>query len=287
MKPTNGSRGELNAVQPGYSQAPQSGSAALNIPGVFIIGTDTEVGKTYQAVKLARALYARAIRVGVYKPVASGVAAEETIGESPADDLTSHDQAPSDAACLQAAAQRQEPIARICPQSFRAPLAPPVAARLEGRTVDEPMLRAGAEWWKNACDFLIVEGAGGALSPISDSLTVLDLASDLQLPLIVVAANRLGVVNHCLLTLEAAAARGLEVVGVVLNNLPAPVPPPAVPPNTTSPASVSQAAQMQLAQDTNHNLLRQFIDERVAVVDTIEALLPQLELPSPTSGFPA
>lgn len=249
-------------------------TAPLNMPGVFIIGTDTEVGKTYQAVKLAQALCARSIRVGAYKPVASGVMTQpaNNLGTSTAS--PTHPHLPSDATLLQAAAQIPEPIERICPQSFRAPLAPPVAASLEGRTVDEPMLRTGAEWWKNACDFLIVEGAGGALSPISASLTVLDLACSLGLPLIVVAANRLGVVNHVLLTLEASAARGLRVIGIVLNNLPAsPLDSAAHPSHDyTLPGS----AETRSAQATNKQLLRSFVDERIAIIDSIESLVQQL-----------
>ncbi len=226
------------------------------IAGVFIIGTDTEVGKTYQACKLARAVGAKNLRVGVYKPVASGLVTEEHAAEGLS----------SDAALLQAAAGTSVPLARICPQSFRAAVAPPLAARLEGREVDENMLRAGAEWWKNACDYLIVEGAGGALSPISDSLTVLDLACELGLPLIVVAANRLGVVNHLLLTLEALASRSLKTIGVVLNDLP---------------SSIPLTPDALLARQTNYELLRQFVDADIEITDAMETLLPRLDLPSP------
>jgi dethiobiotin synthetase len=220
-------------------------------PGVFIIGTDTDVGKTFQACLLARDLRSRGLRVGVYKPVASGVPQFEDEAATLA----------SDAALLRAAAQTPESLERVCPQSFQAAVAPPIAARLEGRTVDEPMLRSGAQWWKHACDFLIVEGAGGALSPLSESQTVLDLAGQLQLPLIVVAANRVGVVNHSLLTLEAIAARRLVALGVVLNPLPSHSPP--------SPAA-------QLATATNGDLLRKFCPPEVNIVTSIEALVPLL-----------
>jgi dethiobiotin synthetase len=221
------------------------------MPGVFIIGTDTDVGKTFQACLLARDLQSRGLRVGVYKPVASGI--QEFRGASST--------ATSDAALLRAAAQTPESLARVCPQSFQAAVAPPIAAQLEGRTVDEPMLRSGAEWWKDACDFLIVEGAGGALSPLSDSQTVLDLACELQLPLIVVAANRVGVINHSLLTLEAIAARSLVALGVVLNDLPSSIP--------SSPAA-------QVAACTNGDLLRKFCPQQLEIVSSIEALVPLL-----------
>lgn len=250
-------------------------TAPLNIPGVFIIGTDTEVGKTYQAVKLAQALCARSIRVGAYKPVASGVITQAANNMGTTTASPPHHHMPSDATLLQAAAQTPVPIERICPQSFRAPLAPPVAASLEGRTVDEPLLRAGAEWWKNACDFLIVEGAGGALSPISASLTVLDLASSFRLPLVVVAANRLGVVNHVLLTLEASAARGLHVIGIVLNDLPASAHYSAAN-SSLDNALPPGSAETSSAQATNKQLLRSFVDQRIAIIDSIESLVQQL-----------
>jgi len=78
-------------------------------------------------------------------------------------------------------------------------------------------LRSGAQWWRDRCEVLIVEGAGGLLSPISDSDTVADLAVDLGFPLILVARLGLGTINHTLLTLEVAEKRGLNVAGIVLN----------------------------------------------------------------------
>ncbi len=207
--------------------------------GLLIVGTDTEVGKTYHACRLARHLHALGLRVGVYKPVASGHAAE---GES-------------DAELLHAAAATEHPLRRVCPQSFAAPLAPPVSAMLEGKLVDEVLLYSGGLWWRNQCDFLIVESAGGALSPISQSLTVMDLAVKLQLPVVVVAANRLGVVNHTLLTVAAIQARGLSVYGIVLNRLP-----------------TSLEADERCYQ-TNLPLLRQFVDSSLPIVGTIEELL--------------
>ncbi len=173
--------------------------------GVFVVGTDTEVGKTYQAAALARHLVAQGHHIGAYKPAASGVVQ----GQS------------SDPEILRAAAGLSCSLDRVCPQQFSAALAPPIAARVENRQVDEELLTAGAAWWQDNCDFLIVEGIGGVLAPVSDSLTVLDLCVELRLPTIVVAANRLGVVNHTLLTLEAISARGLHNLGVVLNTMPA------------------------------------------------------------------
>lgn len=169
-----------------------------------MIGTDTEVGKTFVACRLAELLVKRGIRVGVYKPVASG----------------SEESTPSDAELLRAAANQNCDLQHICPQQFSAAVAPPIAAAKEGREVDEALLATGANWWLGRCELLIVEGAGGALSPISAHQTVLDLAVQFAFPLLLVVANRVGAVNHTLLTLEAAQKRGLRVEAIVLNRLP-------------------------------------------------------------------
>ena len=175
----------------------------LGSSGLFVIGTDTEVGKTYVACQLAKSLVRGGTRVGVYKPAASG-------GEPGA---------PGDAELLREAAGQSCDLVHVCPQQFAAPLAPPIAAAMEGREVDEALLVTGANWWLGRCDLLIVEGAGGALSPISKSLTVLDLAGQFGYPLLLVVGNRLGAVNHTLLTLEAAEKRNLRVEAIVLNTI--------------------------------------------------------------------
>ena len=176
----------------------------LGSSGLFVIGTDTEVGKTFVACRLAKLLVESGMRVGVYKPISSGSA----------------DSQPGDGELLRDAANQLCEIEHVCPQQFAASVAPPVAAAMEGRTVDEALLLSGANWWLGRCELLIVEGAGGALSPISPRQTVLDLAVQFDFPLLLVVANRLGAVNHTLLTLEAAQKRGLRVEAIVLNQLP-------------------------------------------------------------------
>lgn len=171
--------------------------------GLFIVGTDTDVGKTYQTVRLAQSLRAKNLRVGCYKPVASGFSREAW---------------DSDVSLLaQACGVERDLLGRVCPQSFYAPLAPPVSAALEGKQVDEALLRDGAVWWKAHCDFLLVEGAGGVMSPISQSLTVIDLAVQLAFPLVLVVANRLGCVGQTLLAAEALQRRNLRLEAIVLN----------------------------------------------------------------------
>ena len=179
--------------------------------GLFVTGTDTGVGKTYVAALVARALVAAGHRVGVYKPVASGC------------DRVGNELVSADAVALWEAAGRPGDLAHVCPQRFAAPLAPHLAARAEGRELDLALLRTGLEAW-NGYDIVIVEGAGGLMSPLSVEDYVADLASDFEYPLVIVAPNRLGVVNQTLQTLITAATfrNGLQVAGIVLNESFAP-----------------------------------------------------------------
>lgn len=176
--------------------------------GVFITGTGTEVGKTYVTCLIARQLTALGKKVGVYKPAASGC---ETVNGKLAS---------GDAIALWEAAGKPLSLHDVCPQRFAAPLAPHLAAQKEGRAIDAALLRTGIEpWLAGDFDTVLVEGAGGLLSPVSDDDYNADLAADLGLPLIVVAANRLGVINDTLQTAVTASVwgDGLDVSGVVLN----------------------------------------------------------------------
>ncbi len=160
--------------------------------GHFVTATDTGVGKTVVTAGLATSLRARGLNVAVFKPVQSGALADDPSG---------------DAALLGA----------DCVYSFAAPLAPLVAARAEGETIElEPILARARELAREH-EILLVEGAGGLLVPLAPGLDVAGLAAALGLPLIVVARATLGTVNHTLLTIEAARERGLDVAGVVLN----------------------------------------------------------------------
>ncbi len=182
-------------------------------PGLLFLGTDTGVGKTYQATRFAGELRERQVAVGVYKPVATGLVSDfRSISD------TSGEIAPSDALLLcDAAGHKVSMLSRICPQAFSAPLAPPAAAALEGRVVNEAQLLEGAYWWRDRCQFLVVEGAGGVMSPISERMTCLDLAEGLQFPIVLVTANRLGCISHILLACEAIRSRGLRLMAIVLN----------------------------------------------------------------------
>ncbi|QDU97740.1 dethiobiotin synthase [Lignipirellula cremea] len=179
------------------------------VPGLFIVGADTSVGKTYITAMIARSLAAAGVKVGVYKPVASGC-------EQGDDGLVS-----DDAVQLWEAAGRPGDLEAVCPQRFAAPLAPHLAARAEGKQVDADKLRAGLKYWTDSSQILLVEGAGGLMSPVSDDDYVADLAADFGFPLLVVTANRIGAINQTLQTLITAATfcEGLEIAGVLLNGV--------------------------------------------------------------------
>jgi dethiobiotin synthetase len=182
------------------------------VPGLFVTGTDTGVGKTYVTALIARALVAAGHRVGVYKPIASGCRRE-------ADRLVS-----DDAQSLWVAAGQPGELEEVCPQRFQAPLAPHLAAEREGRRIDWVRLRAGLDYWKARSDVVLVEGVGGLMCPWGEKQYVADLVRDFRLPLLIVARNALGTLNHTLLTLLAASSlcAGVPVAGLVLNNVAPP-----------------------------------------------------------------
>ncbi len=169
--------------------------------GLFVTGTDTGVGKTEVAVAIVIGARARGIDVGAMKPAQSGVG----------------DGLPTDADRLRAAAGETDPAELVCPYALRAPLAPAVAARLEGVEISMAHVLACAAELSRRHQATVVEGAGGLLVPLTASETYADLAVALGMPVLVVARAGLGTVNHTALTCEALRARGLAVAGVVLN----------------------------------------------------------------------
>jgi dethiobiotin synthetase len=175
--------------------------------GVFITGTDTGVGKTFVAAALAAYLRDRGYRVGVMKPVETGCPKRNGI------------LIPQDAMRLKEASGCPEPIEKICPYRFAEPLAPSIAAERANEKIDVDLLLTTYGEISAAYDVTLVEGAGGLMVPLLPSYTFADFARVFKLPLVVVAANKLGVINHLLLTLEHASCKGLSVLGFVLNRI--------------------------------------------------------------------
>ncbi len=176
------------------------------LTALFFAGTDTGAGKTYTAALAARWLRASGIWVAVYKPVESGCRTEN--GKL----------VPDDASLLWEAAGRPKTLDQVCPQRFAAPLSPPQAAAAERKSVDAGLLRSAVEPWREF-DMLIIEGAGGLFSPIADNYLNIELARDLNADVIVVAANRLGVIHQVIATCTAASHHGIQPVGIVLCNV--------------------------------------------------------------------
>lgn len=179
--------------------------------GLFVTGTDTGVGKTHVTARFVRALREAGRSVGAYKPVCSGATIDPD-GRRSWEDVER----------LHAATGGTLPRERVGPQCFDAPLAPPVAAAREGRSVDIDAIHTGLEWWLGRVEALFVEGVGGLLCPLTESTDIADLARDVGFPLLIVARAGLGTLNHTLLTLDAADRRGLDVAAVVLNHATAP-----------------------------------------------------------------
>lgn len=173
--------------------------------GLFITGTDTGVGKTYVAALVSMSLRRAGHKVGVYKPAASGC----------------NNGVSDDAVALWEAAGQPGELDAVCPQCFAAPLAPHLAAQAEGKRVNKDLLRLAVTYWQDLSDIVIVEGAGGLLSPISDDDFVADLVIEFGYPLVLVASNRIGVINQVLQTLHVAKTYrgGMQVAAVVLNDV--------------------------------------------------------------------
>ncbi|RXT06989.1 dethiobiotin synthase [Ammoniphilus sp. CFH 90114] len=172
--------------------------------GIFITGTDTDIGKTFVGAGLAAVFKERGIDVGVFKPMMSGV---------------SQANPKSDCWLLKEMSGDPSPLEDINPFQFDEPLAPYVAQQRHGRSISLDETLAS---WKNIQDrhpFYVIEGAGGLAVPMGPGYLVSDIARSIGFPLIIVARPSLGTVNHTLLSIAYARQNGLNVIGVILNGL--------------------------------------------------------------------
>jgi len=174
--------------------------------GLFITGTDTGVGKTSVSILLGLFLQQRGIKVGLMKPIATG-------GHWEGDRLVS-----PDAIYMKKALSLEDEPELINPLCLEPPLAPLVAARLTRQELNLVAVREAFETLAHRYDYLIVEGIGGLLVPLTRDTLVADLARDLALPLLVVARPSLGTINHTLLTIRCARHEGLTIRGFILND---------------------------------------------------------------------
>jgi dethiobiotin synthetase len=177
--------------------------------GYFITGTDTGVGKTVVTALLASMLSKRGLRVGVMKPVETGCPRE-------GDCLV-----PQDSLFLRQVSGCTAPQELVTPYTFAEPLAPAIAAELAGSTIEMKRIRECYEQLLAEHDVVLVEGAGGLLVPLTAQLCMHDIAVELNLPVLVVACNKLGAINHTVLTVTVARGRS-QVLGIVLNHIQPP-----------------------------------------------------------------
>lgn len=178
----------------------------------FITGTDTNVGKTFVSAGIVRALKRLGLSTGVMKPVETGCQATGGL------------LAPKDAIALKEASGAEDPIDLINPFRFILPLAPLIAAEEEGRAIEPAAIKTAFEAIRVRHSATIVEGAGGLLVPVTRDMTMAEIALLLDIPVIIVAASRLGAINHTAMTVECAKSRGLVIAGIILNSPSEPVP---------------------------------------------------------------
>jgi dethiobiotin synthetase len=177
------------------------------IPGVFVTGTDTGIGKTFVACALIRALRAAGVRAVGMKPVAAGGLVAECSGAN------------EDALALNRAAAFESDMALVNPYCFADPIAPHLAAGDAGVSISPDRIADCFRQLSQSADFVVVEGAGGLLVPLAPGLVLADLARVLALPTLMVVGMRLGCINHALLTAEAIKNRGLPFGGWVANRI--------------------------------------------------------------------
>ncbi len=177
------------------------------MPHFWVVGTDTDVGKTCITTLLMRQLQQHNFRTVPYKPVQTGVVTEQ--GK-----IYYHDTKMYETYSLQ-----KLNTAALNSYSFKEPASPHFAAHLEGQQIDQERLIQHIQTLKQVYDVVICEGAGGIMVPMESGgkSTLLDVIVESCLPVVVVAHTKLGTINHTLLTLEALAARRVEVLGLVFN----------------------------------------------------------------------
>jgi len=173
---------------------------------VFITGTDTGVGKTIVAGLLARFLAGKEVKVITQKWIQTG-------SKNFSLDVNAH---------LKLMNKRKKEIKDYLPfissYNFDLSASPHLAARFEKKNIQPDKIRKSFEFLAERFDFIIVEGAGGALVPINKQKLLIDIACGLNLPAVIIASNKLGAINHTLLTIEALRARRMRIIGIIFNS---------------------------------------------------------------------
>jgi dethiobiotin synthetase len=203
------------------------------VKGLFVTGTDTGAGKTYVSRALIAGWRSRGLSVGVMKPCETG--------------WTGPGRGETDAELLLEASGADLTLDEVCPFRFRAPMAPGEAAAVEGGAAVS--FERVAERYASIArrhDVTLVEGAGGLIVPFAGDRTAADLVAYLELPLVIVARINLGTINHTCLTVEAARARGLEVLGVIFTRSQDPERSPPGPDEPRNPGAVQRLTGVRI-----------------------------------------
>lgn len=174
-------------------------------PGIFITATDTGIGKTLVAGAIASLLQKQGVKVGAFKPIATGCTHARFGLES------------ADACFLAHCADSSHLLTEINPVAYVTPAAPLVAAEAEGRDIDFELIATAYAHICNTSDLVIVEGIGGVRVPLTQTHDVRDLAAGFRLPVVIVARPHLGTINHTLLTIDSLRAADIEPAGIVIN----------------------------------------------------------------------
>lgn len=224
--------------------------------GLFITGTGTEIGKTIVTALLALGLRKQGVNACPVKPVASGGV------------IIQGEYVSSDAQVYRRLSGVYESASRLNPLCFKDPVSPHLAAQMTRQSIEPEVLRNSLNRLAKKYDVLLVEGVGGWLVPLTYYYKVADFARDLHLPVLLVSANRLGAINHTLLTLESIRFRGIKPAGVIFTH-PEPVSDAAVAENNIE--TIERVGQVDilgnipyLGEDIEHN-------------ETSESLWPQVE----------
>lgn len=204
--------------------------------GYFITGTDTGVGKTIVSAAILRSFLKKGLKVGAMKPIETGCLNKDGI------------LLPSDGIFLRDMAEMNDPLDLVTPIKFENPLSPLVASRLEDMEIDLDRIFKSFETLKKKYDYLIVEGVGGLLVPITKEKKrkseiyyfVRDLIKDMELEAIVVTRPSLGTINHTLLTVEALKSKKIPIKGFIVNH--------------------SNSGKNDIAERTNPELLQELLD---------------------------
>ncbi|EOZ4641533.1 dethiobiotin synthase [Enterobacter cloacae] len=176
----------------------------------FVTGTDTEVGKTVASSALLQAARLQGKTTAGYKPVASG------------SEMTAQGLRNTDALALQRNSTLPLDYAAVNPYTFAEPTSPHIISADEGRPIAFSVLSDGLRALERQADWVLVEGAGGWFTPLSDELTFADWVQREQLPVILVVGVKLGCINHAMLTAQAVQQAGLRLAGWIANDVVAP-----------------------------------------------------------------